>query len=409
MYDAVSFPPALHVTTRRIDDPGSLLEWLAPRHPTAFLRGGDGIIGIGERVSYVHTVGSRVADIAASWRELCAGATIDDDVQVPGTGLVAFGSFAFSDDSDSPSYLTVPSTIIGRRDGVSWLTHLDLDALEPERVPLRDGYRVDLASGAMSEAAYREAVATAVRRIGTGAASKVVLSRDLVGRIPKMADLRPVIARLAAAYPDTFAFAVNGLIGASPETLVRVENGRATARVLAGSAARGTDATSDALAATALATSAKDRAEHDFALASLVDALEPRTSGITTGATFALQLPNLWHLATDLSADLVDGSSALDLVAALHPTAAVAGSPTPAALAMIDELEPFDRGRYAGPVGWVDANGDGEWAVALRCAQFTEHDEVTAYAGAGIVAGSDPDRELAETRLKFLPIIEALG
>jgi len=409
VYDAVSFPPALHVTTRTIDDPGSLLEWLIPRHPTAFLRGGDGIIGIGERVSYVQTAGSRLADIAASWRELCAVATIDDDVQVPGTGLVAFGSFAFSDDSASPSYLTVPSTIIGRRDGVSWLTRLDLDALEPERVPLREGYRVDLAPGAMSESAYRDAVATAVHRIGTGETSKVVLSRDLVGRIPKMADLRPVIARLAAAYPDTFAFAVNGLIGASPETLVRVENGRATARVLAGSAARGTDATSDTLAATALATSAKDRAEHDFALASLVDALEPRTSGISTGATFALELPNLWHLATDISADLVDGSSALDLVAALHPTAAVAGSPTPAALAMIAELEPFDRGRYAGPVGWVDANGDGEWAVALRCARFTEHDEVTAYAGAGIVAGSDPDRELAETRLKFLPITGALG
>jgi menaquinone-specific isochorismate synthase len=124
---------------------------------------------------------------------------------------------------------------------------------------------------------------------------------------------------------------------------------------------------------------------------------------------FTLKLPNLWHLASDVDGTLTDGSTALDLVAALHPTAAVAGTPTPLALSLIDQLEPFDRGRYSGPVGWVDANGDGEWAVAVRSAQVSPSGEVTAYAGAGIVADSVPERELVETRLKFRPIVEAFG
>jgi len=124
---------------------------------------------------------------------------------------------------------------------------------------------------------------------------------------------------------------------------------------------------------------------------------------------FTLKLPNLWHLASDVEGTLVDGSTALDLVGALHPTAAVAGTPTALALALIERLEPFDRGRYAGPVGWVGANGDGEWAVAVRSAQVAPNGDVTAYAGAGIVGDSVPERELVETRLKFRPVVEAFG
>jgi menaquinone-specific isochorismate synthase len=124
---------------------------------------------------------------------------------------------------------------------------------------------------------------------------------------------------------------------------------------------------------------------------------------------FTLKLPNLWHLASDVEGALSDGSTALDLAAALHPTAAVAGTPRQAALALIDELEPFDRCRYGGPVGWVDAAGDGKWAISLRSAEVAADGAITAYAGAGIVADSDPERELAETRLKFRPIVEAFA
>jgi len=183
-----------------------------------------------------------------------------------------------------------------------------------------------------------------------------------------------------------------------------------TARVLAGSSARGIDAASDESAAIALATSAKDLDEHQYAVQSVLASLRPHSPTVVASELpFTLKLPNLWHLASDVEGDVTDGSTALDLVAALHPTAAVAGTPTRAALSLIEALEPFDRGRYAGPVGWVGANGDGEWAVAVRSAQVSPDGQVTAYAGAGIVAESVPERELVETRLKFKPVVEAFG
>ena len=150
--------------------------------------------------------------------------------------------------------------------------------------------------------------------------------------------------------------------------------------------------------------------EHEFAVQSVVASLRPHTSVLTTSEVpFTVKLPNLWHLATDVEGTLSDGSTSLDLIAAMHPTAAVAGTPTADALAIIRELEPFDRGRYAGPVGWVGADGDGEWAIALRCAQVSPTGDVTAYAGCGIVLDSDPDHELAETKMKFRPVVEAFG
>ncbi|HEV7950628.1 MAG TPA: chorismate-binding protein, partial [Glaciihabitans sp.] len=205
-------------------------------------------------------------------------------------------------------------------------------------------------------------------------------------------------------------FAVDGLIGSSPETLITANHGTVTARVLAGSTARGGDALEDQEAAVALATSTKDQDEHQYALQSLLTSLKPHSRNVTTSELpFTLKLPNLWHLASDIEGTLTHGATSLDLIAALHPTAAVAGTPTRAALSLITELEPFDRGRYAGPVGWVGADGDGEWAVALRCAEVSTDNTITAYAGAGIVADSDPDMELAETKMKFRPIVEVFG
>jgi menaquinone-specific isochorismate synthase len=180
--------------------------------------------------------------------------------------------------------------------------------------------------------------------------------------------------------------------------------------VLAGTMSRGRDADADTEAALALATSPKDADEHEFAVQSVLASLRPHTSSITASEVpFTLKLPNLWHLATDVDGTLSDGSTSLDLVAALHPTAAVAGTPTQSALALIHELEPFDRGRYAGPVGWIGADGDGEWAIALRCAQVKPNGDITAYAGCGIVLDSIPEHELAETRMKFRPIVEAFA
>ena len=146
-----------------------------------------------------------------------------------------------------------------------------------------------------------------------------------------------------------------------------------------------------------------------LAVDSLLLTLGGRVDDLALGRPFALGLPNVWHLATDATARLTAGTTALDLVEALHPTAAVAGAPRDAALALIEQLEPFDRGRYAGPVGWIGATGDGEWAIGLRSAQIESSDRVRAYAGAGIVAASVARSEFLETGWKFAPVLEALG
>src|SRR5690606_7692410 len=157
-----------------------------------------------------------------------------------------------------------------------------------------------------------------------------------------------------------------GVVGASPETLVTVKSGVVSARVLAGTRGRGAHASDDEAITAELLSSEKDRNEHRFAVDSVLEALKPHTTTLEAADAFALELPNLWHLATDVRGDLDGGASTLDLVRSLHPTAAVAGTPTPRAVEGIREIEPFDRGRYAGPVGWIDGNGDGEFAIALR-------------------------------------------
>jgi menaquinone-specific isochorismate synthase len=206
-------------------------------------------------------------------------------------------------------------------------------------------------------------------------------------------------------------FFVDGLIGASPETLASVRNKNITLRVLAGSAKRGVDDGDDQQQARALATSRKDLDEHRFAVQNVLQTLETHDiTAVADEVPFQLKLPNLWHLATDIRGVLPSSTGSIQVIGSLHPTAAVAGSPTSAASKVIDTLEGLDRGRYAGPVGWVDGNGDGDWAIALRCAQIdTQAHTITAYAGAGVVAESDAMEELLETELKFRPIIEAVN
>lgn len=421
--DAAARPAAdarLRVRTVAVDETAPLVPRLDPRHPLLWMRRGEGIIGLGE-VLRIETRGpDRIADAAQAWRELVAKADLDDRVGLPGSGLVAFGAIAFADDSAATSVLVVPEIVLGRREGRAWVTRIEvLDAASvapappvalPEPAPKRDVPRVRFESGAMPPEAYTAAVDEAVRRIDDGRFEKVVLARQLVGELHEDAGLRAALAKLADDYPDTWVFAVDGLIGASPETLVRVDHGTVSARVLAGTASRGRDAASDRDQAARLAGSHKDLAEHALAVESAVATLEPHTARLDASPEpFTLQLPNLWHLATDLKGTLGDGSSSLDLVRAVHPTAAVAGTPRDVALAAIAELEGFDRGRYAGPVGWIDAAGDGEWAIALRCAQVDPDGTVRAYAGCGIVHDSVPADELAETDMKFRPIVEAFG
>ncbi|WP_406249147.1 isochorismate synthase MenF [Microbacterium sp. M] len=411
---------SLVVQTREIEPVEDLLAHADPAAPLAWLRRGDGFVAAGSGVAAVIRVPagvgpSRAAIASEAWRALCADADIDDTVNLPGSGLVAFGTLTFDEDSAVDSILIVPSIIVGKRHGRSWITRISADAplAESEYGPHWAG---TVGPGAQTPEGYQASVEAALDRIAAGELSKVVLARDLAGTIPAGSDLRRLVRALSTGYPDTWTFAVDGLIGASPETLVTAQHGSVTARVLAGTIGRGADPDADTVASASLASSTKDLDEHQYAVQSLLVSLRPHVRAMAASEQpFLLKLPNLFHLATDVEGELADGESALDLVGALHPTAAVAGTPTEAAIAAIRELEPFDRGRYAGPVGWVDAEGNGEWAIALRCAQFDADASadapiaVTAYAGAGIVAGSDPETELLETRVKFRPLVDALA
>ncbi|MFT4211671.1 MAG: isochorismate synthase [Microbacterium sp.] len=415
-----SAPPRLVVETRETAPVEDLLLSTDPAAPLVWQRRGDGFAGRGAVVAFERQdalAGHRL-NPGEAWRRVAASARVDDAVRLPGTGLVAFGSAPFDPSSAAPARLTVPRTIVGRAGGRGWVTRIRREDEDwpphPHPHPYGPHWSATLGPGAQSPAGYQDAVRGALAAIATGEVSKVVMARDLTGRAPTDADLRRLVRTLASDYPDTWAFAVDGLIGASPETLVTVRGGTVTARVLAGTIPRGADPDADTAASLTLATSAKDQDEHQFAVRSVLAALAPHTRALAAGeAPFALKLPNVWHLATDVEGELADAASALDLVVALHPTAAVAGTPTAAAMDVIRRLEPFDRGRYAGPVGWIDAAGDGEWAIALRCAQFGDATDgalpLTAYAGAGIVAGSDPESELLETRVKFRPIVDALA
>lgn len=406
---------ALTVETSPIADIRQLILLLDGRTPLLWMRRNQGLAGIGCALRLEFSGPNRMTDAAAAWKEVVAAATVTDPLARTGTGLLAFGAFAFDESSAQTSVLIVPEIIVGREDGQCWVTRIwETGQTAPENPlalhPLGHEYRIALLPGSLPPTDFRTAVSSGIERIQAHSVKKVVLARDLVGRVPAESDLRRAITRLALGYPDCWTYAVDGLIGSSPETLIRADHGSVNARVLAGTISRGVDAEDDREAALALATSSKDGDEHEFAVQSVLKSLRPHTSVLATSEIpFTVKLPNLWHLATDLEGTLSDGSTSLDLIAALHPTAAVAGTPTEEALALIRQLEPFDRGRYAGPVGWVGADGDGEWAIALRCAQITPDGSITAYAGCGIVLDSDPERELAETKMKFRPIVEAFG
>ncbi|MEO6941586.1 MAG: isochorismate synthase [Terrimesophilobacter sp.] len=407
--------PALTVSTVAIDDPASLLGFLSPLQQLLWLRRGEGMVGFGAAARLEFSGQLRLQDAAQAWRDLARLATVDDTVRMPGSGLIAFGTFAFSDRSSATSVLLVPALVLGRRDGRAWITRIRLGEesdlpIPPAREVFPRAGAVRFNPGTLGPDAFLTAVDAAIAKINNGSLSKVVLARELVGRLAEPLDTAPVLAALSMGYPDCWTFAVDDFLGSSPETLVAVTNGIVTARVLAGSAARGTDVVTDQQASVMLATSAKDQDEHQYAVQSVLAALRSHSPGVSSSEMpFTLRLPNLWHLASDVEGVLSDGSSSLDLIAALHPTAAVAGTPTASAISLIEELEPFDRGRYAGPVGWVGADGDGEWAIALRCCQVEPDGLVRAFAGAGIVAESVAAHELAETSLKFRPIVEAFG
>ena len=400
-----------------IGDPGPLLDLLPEHSPMSWTRYGEGIVGWGEAARF-DTVGpNRFATAERWWRRMVATAVVRDEVGLPGCGPVAFGSFAF-DDTPGSSSLVLPETVVGHRNGRWWVTTVSVSGnlpgvpdVRPTSAPRRPE-SVTFADGSHSGAAWETIVAEAVRRINAGDLEKVVLARDMVAESAQPVDVRWPVQRLAERYPRCWTFCVDGLMGATPELLVRRERGLVTSRVLAGTIQRTGDDAHDLALAASLARSSKDLEEHEYAVRSVADSLNPHCSSMNVPeAPFVLHLPNVMHLATDLAGVASDGSSSLGLAAALHPSAAVGGTPTDVARAVIREIEELDRGRYAAPVGWIDADGDGEWGIALRCAELDREkpSRLRLFAGCGIVAGSDPNAELAESVAKLVPMRDALS
>lgn len=410
-------PPKLYAVSRPLRKVPALLNLADPLNPLVWLRADRGCVGVGELLRFTFTGPTRFSDAAEFWGRLVAEASIDDTVNRTASGLMAFGTFAFDDVSTVESVLIVPRLIVARKGDEAWATEISTQPINEMRaLPSprpRTAWTGTILDTTQSDDNYLAAVQGATERIERGELEKVVLARSVRGSIGAEDDLRVPLARLAYGYQNCWTYAVDGMIGASPETLVRHVEAKITARVLAGTRGRDTDADRDEAMRKELLSSEKEQHEHVFAVQSVITALSPLVSNLrVSDEPYALQLPNVWHLASDISAISNEGVSTLDIVDALHPTAAVAGTPTKAAVEAIRQLEGFDRGRYAGAVGWIGSYGDGDWVIGLRCAQVSPPADgarqVIAYAGGGIVRGSDAQHEMRETVSKFRPIAEAL-
>lgn len=378
-----------------------------------WIRGGEGLIGFGEWKSSSVKGKNRFVDARKWWHEQLATLKIQNNVHGSGTGPILFSSFAF--DSSEESKLVIPEIIIGHKGEKSWITWIG-DQNQPtitKYVKQDQTGEVKFEAGALSEDEWKKRVASAVAKIKNGELEKVVLARDLIACNSEPISKRNLISFLTKNYPSTWVFLVSNLIGATPELLVRLNKSLVTSRILAGTIRKSGDEARDLGLAASLAKSSKDLEEHEYAVRSVAGALSPFCSSTNVPESpFVLHLANVMHLATDVTGVLNDSAIPIDifaLIASLHPSAAVCGTPTDIANGLINELEDLNRGRYTGPVGWIDARGDGEIAIALRTGELSEDlKSMRIYSGCGIVAGSNPEDELAESQAKLSPMRTAL-
>lgn len=380
----------------------------------SWIRGGDGLIGFGTFTKFSVSGSKRFSDAAAWWRNELSRLDIRNNVHGIGTGPILFSSFSFIDGDDSE--LIIPEIVIGKRGSLAWITWIgegpqpSLEKLVAERsMP-----SLSWGAGSLSEEEWKSRVAGAVKKIKSGVVEKIVLARDINVISSSEISRRALIQQLERDYPNTWVFLVENLIGATPELLVRLNKSLVTSRVLAGTIRRTGDEEKDLGLAASLAKSSKDLEEHEYAVRSVADALSPFCSSTNVPESpFVLHLANVMHLATDVTGVVNDNSTPIDiftLMKALHPSAAVCGTPTDEARSIINEIEGMKRGRYAGPVGWQDARGDGEVGIALRCGKLSsDQKSMRLFAGCGIVAGSDPEAELAESQAKLAPMRAALA
>ncbi len=407
--------PVLTSRTRPLADPPDLPELLAALSDDpdgfAWLHDGAGLVtsGVAARIR-VRQGSGRLDEAAAEVSALLAAIASDDTVSVPGSGPLAVGAPGFSDDGEAE--LIVPAVVIGvTRAGQAWRTETGPGAgsTGAPTAAARPGPSRFVVDGHGLRPRWGEMIDDALARIASGELSKVVLAREVTVEADRPFDVATILTRLRGGHPTCFTFLAGGLVGATPELLVRRRDALVVSRPMAGTAPRGDTLDDDRRMVARMKSSNKEGREHRVVVEAVRAALGPVCEEVSASAQPEVaRLATVAHLATTVAGRLkAPWPSALALAGLLHPTPAVAGSPRPAALAAIAELEDFDRGGYTGPVGWVDSRGDGDWAVALRCAQI-EGAVAHLYAGAGIVAGSSAGAEWAETQAKLEPMMRAL-
>ncbi|WP_150461868.1 isochorismate synthase [Nesterenkonia ebinurensis] len=423
-------PPTLHLTAVEVDLPDAVTGLLPAVEPTGvWLREGEGLLGLGTAASAQMTGPRRFAELAAFWDSLTieveAGSSTSE--QVAG-GLVGFVSVSFAADSRYASHLVVPEVLIKHDAARTLLITATEHPSDLAEILVRHGLRLEktavlpglhtrgparslpptaLHPGAQSERQHLNAVSAGLTAIADGTVEKLVLARDVVVSAEHPLPLSSVLSRLSGKYPQTWTYRVGDVLGATPEMLVRIRGAQVSSRVLAGTISRSADAAG-------LVRDAKQHREHDLAVQSLLDELAPLTESLKSPADpGVLELPNVYHLVSDISGTLAADEtgqlpSPLAVAEAVHPTAAVCGTPTAVAAQLIAQLEGMDRGPYAGPVGWLDAAGNADFGIALRGAMVEDDRTLRLCAGGGIVEGSEPESELAETEIKLTPMLGAL-
>ena len=355
------------------------------------------IVASGAALRLSATGEERTQKLADGWRQVIADAQVVDESDSDSPGLIALTSITFDSQSKEESILVVPAETFVLSDKACFR----ITAQAEEETQSVQAVHGEFRTGLQTDEKFLSSVESALAAIEKGQIEKVVLAKDLILPISSEPDLGEPLRRLHKRYPDCWTYKIGNVFGASPELLLKAEDGQVSARVLAGTAGRGTDPDVDKAIADGLAHSLKNKHEHLYAVQSLVSELEPFCENVEFDEEpFSLALPDLWHLATDVRGTLKPQFTLLDVIQKLHPTAAVAGTPREQAITLIRELEPFDRGGYAGPVGWLSSNGSGEIAIALR-GGVIEENQIRAIAGCGIVSESTPQAELDETELKF--------
>ena len=395
-------------------------------------------VGIGTAADFYGTGPGRIREVKQELVQLLQDA-LTEGPQGQGMGPVAFGGFRFQEHGSrderwqyfDDAQLTIPALLFTHTPSANWLTtnvlvkpDTDLPAIESALHATLDGLPTNNESEPFSETevrsreetspeVWRAEVEQAMGLIARRRLDKVVLARRLTLEMEKEPRVATMLSRLMEANPSCMVFAMgigpDTFVGATPERLVSLKEGRMMVDCLAGSAPRGATPAQDEEVGQRLLHSAKDLREHAFVVESVRDALLPSCSNLRWDQTPTLsQLKHIQHLTTTFTGTIESDQHVLDLVERLHPSPAVGGTPTTTAMEVIRRLEGFDRGWYGGPIGWVGPNGDGEFCVAIRSA-LLHGNQAHLFAGAGIVAGSDPSSEFRETYLKFQPMISALA